>query len=249
MSESTESTNETNPFTKPGFIIAAALVVALIAATLVIFLIIPNGNEEATPQPSQASTGSASPTPTATAAGKSICGLVGSTATALGSAPKTTWSLVGRMAAPTDPKTHGPGITDADGFRSCFAQSPTGALYAAVNIVALGSSSQSAVKIAENLLVPGPGRDAAITDARNTPSSAPGSQSAQIKGFILKAYSPSEADVDLAIQLDTGALAHTVISLRWVGGDWKIKAADDGEIFTGTAQISDLGSFITWSGV
>ena len=31
MSQSTESTPEANPFTKPGFIIAAALVVALLA--------------------------------------------------------------------------------------------------------------------------------------------------------------------------------------------------------------------------
>ena len=39
MSESTESTTERNPFTKPGFIISAALVVALIAAAVVIFFL------------------------------------------------------------------------------------------------------------------------------------------------------------------------------------------------------------------
>ncbi len=50
MSQSTESTTESNPFTKPGFIIAAALVVALIAAAVVIFLL-PKGQDNAQPAP------------------------------------------------------------------------------------------------------------------------------------------------------------------------------------------------------
>ena len=50
MSQSTESTTESNPFTKPGFIIAAALVVALIAAAVVIFLL-PKGQDTAQPAP------------------------------------------------------------------------------------------------------------------------------------------------------------------------------------------------------
>ncbi|WP_244292939.1 hypothetical protein [[Micrococcus luteus] ATCC 49442] len=109
MSQSTESTTESNPFTKPGFIIAAALVVALIAAALVIFLL-PKGQDNAQPAPAPAepsSTSSASPSASA-AAGASVCGLPASSETALGTAPKTKWELVGKMAAPTDPKTFGP---------------------------------------------------------------------------------------------------------------------------------------------
>jgi hypothetical protein len=141
------------------------------------------------------------------------------------------------MATPTDPDTFGPGVTDTDGFRSCFAHSPTGALYAAANVIALGSST-------------GPGRDAAIRDAENrSPSSATGTDSAQIRGFLIKSYSATEADVDLALELPNGALAHSVLSLRWVDGDWKVKAADDGQIFNGTSQLSSLSGFILWSGV
>jgi hypothetical protein len=103
MSQSTESTTESNPFTKPGFIIAAALVVALIAAAVVIFLL-PKGQDTAQPAPGTAA--SANPvaaSPSATAdAGKSVCGLPSSTETALGAAPKSEWELVGKMAAPTD---------------------------------------------------------------------------------------------------------------------------------------------------
>ena len=76
MSQSTESTTESNPFTKPGFIIAAALVVALIAAAVVIFLL-PKGQDTAQPAPGTAASGnSATASPSATAdAGKSVCGL------------------------------------------------------------------------------------------------------------------------------------------------------------------------------
>lgn len=250
MSESTESSTERSPFTKPGFIISAALVIALIAAVIVIFFL-PKGDSTAQPAPAPSSAGASSaPSKSAGTAGKSICGLPSSTETALGTAPKSKWELVGKMATPTDPKTFGPGVTDGDGFRSCFANSPTGALYAAANMIALGSSgTQDELKLADKLLVPGPGRDAAITEAKTRTSTAGSGETAQVSGFLLKSYSPAEADVDLAIKLPNGALAHSVLSLRWVAGDWKVKASDDGQIFNDVAQLSDLSGFILWSGV
>ena len=250
MSQSTESTPESNPFTKPGFIIAAALVVALLAATIVIFLL-PKGDSAAQPAPAPPrGNASAAPSAPADAGGKSICGLPSSTDTALGTAPKSKWELVGKTAAPTDPKTFGPGLTDGEGFRSCFAHSPTGALYAAVNMIALGSSAtQDSLKLADKLVVPGPGRDAAMAQAKAQTSIPKSGEVAQISGFLVKSYSPAEADVDLAIKLPNGALAHSVLSLRWVAGDWKVKASDDGQVFNGIAQLTDLSGFILWSGV
>jgi hypothetical protein len=250
MSESTESSTERSPFTKPGFIISAALVISLIAAVVVIFFL-PKGSSTAQQPPASSSAGASSaPAKSADAAGKSVCGLPSSTETALGTAPKSKWELVGKMAAPTDPKTFGPGVTDGDGFRSCFANSPTGALYAAVNMIALGSSgTQDELKLADKLLVPGPGRDAAIKAAKTRTSTAGSGETAQVSGFLLKSYSPAEADVDLAIKLPNGALAHSVLSLRWVAGDWKVKASDDGQVLNGVAQLSDLSGFILWSGV
>lgn len=251
MSQSTESTTESNPFTKPGFIIAAALVVALIAATLVIFLL-PKGQDNAQPAPAASpDSASAAPTKSADAVGKSICGLPSSTETTLGTAPKTKWELVGKMAAPTDPKTFGPGLTNGDGFRSCFAQNPTGALFAAANVIALGSSTTlDKVQLAEDYLVPGSGRDAAIADTKaKAPSTSSSGGTPQFQGFLIKSFTPAEADVDVAFQLPTGQYAHTVLSLRWVDGDWKVKAADDGQIFNAVAQLSDLSGFILWTGV
>jgi hypothetical protein len=246
MSESTQENSEQNPFTRPGFIISAALVLAIVAAAVIIFLV-PKGNPQAEPA---ATTTPAAPTNSSTATSgtdESICGLPSSDNTALGTAPKSTWTLVGRIATPTDPAAFGPGITDPGGFRSCFAHSPTGALYAAANLVALGAREDVAIqrKLIEDLVVPGPGRDVALKDM-TTPSG--GSSSIQIRGFVIKAYSPSQAHVDLAFETPSGALGHAVLPLRWLDGDWKVEIADSGELINDVAQLSDLNGYISWSG-
>ncbi|NUU31807.1 hypothetical protein [Arthrobacter sp. C9C5] len=249
MSQSTESTPESSPFTKPGFIIAAALVVALLAATVVIFLL-PKGDTTAQPAPASPE-GSASATPSAPAdaAGKSVCGLPSSNDTALGTAPTSKWELVGKMAVPTDPKTFGPGTTDPDGFRSCFAHSPTGALYAATNILGLGSSGNPVLnrKATEHLLMPGPGRDIAMEDAAKASPSTSNS-TVQFRGFVIKSYTPASASVDVAFQSDKGVLAHAVLPLQWADGDWKLSIADAGQLINEISQLRDLSGFIAWSG-
>ncbi|TLM83690.1 hypothetical protein FDW83_09565 [Pseudarthrobacter sp. NamE2] len=252
MSQSTESTTESNPFTRPGFIIAAALVVALIASTIVIFLLPKGqGNAQPAPAPAESSSTAEASLDASAAAGESVCGLPASSETTLGTAPKSNWELVGRIATPSDPETFGPGTTDESGFRSCFSHSPTGALYAAMNVAALGSSGSTELqqKLADKLLVPGTGRDAAMREvAADTKTTAP-TTPIQVRGFLMRSYSPSEANIDLAFETDKGALGRLTVSMRWMDGDWKVKPADDGVTFTGATQISDLSGLILWSGV
>lgn len=248
MSQSTESTTESNPFTRPGFIIAAALVVALVAAGIVIFLL-PKGQSNAEPAPVSSSTATASPSASSDG-GKSICGLPSSSETSLGTAPSSKWELVGKMATPTNPEV-GPGKTDTNGFRSCFAHSPTGSLYAAMNVAALGSSGEPDIlkQVADKLLVPGAGRDAAMKETASGTSSSGSSTTIQVKGFLLKSYTPTEASIDLAFATETGALGRTTFSMRWLDGDWKVKPSDDGAPFGHISQVRDLSGFILWSGV
>lgn len=249
MSESTQNTTEQNPFTKPGFIISAALVVALIAAVIVIFMI-PKGDSNAQPGPAPSGSNASAAT-SVDSPSESICGLPSASETALGTAPKSNWELVGRMATPTDPDTHGPGAIDSDGFRSCFAQSPTGALYSAVNMIALSSADSQVLntKVTDRLLVPGPGRDIAMKDSATSSPSKGTDTTVQIRGFLVKAYTPTEADVDLAFETKNGILAHTVLPLRWVDGDWKAKVSDEGKLINEITQLGDLSAFIAWSGV
>lgn len=243
MNQSTESTTEANPFTKPGFIIATALVVALIAATIVIFLL-PKGHENAHPAPEESTRSAAASPSKSAAADASTCGLPASTEKALGQAPATKWELVGTMAAPTDPQI-GPGKTDAQGIRSCFARSPQGALYAAVNLWALGSDPSKERAIADQLAAEGPGRDAGM---RAPQSSAPSSTvKVQIAGFNVS-YTANQAIVDLAFKADTGTLASVRTTLLWQDGDWKGVVADTGAPLEEPSQIRDLSGFIPWSG-
>ncbi|WP_028273010.1 hypothetical protein, partial [Arthrobacter sp. UNC362MFTsu5.1] len=245
------NTTEQNPFTKPGFIISAALVVALIAAVIVIFFIPKGGGGSQQPVLPSSGSNAAGPSTSSKAASGSICGLPSTSETALGAAPKSKWELVGRMATPTDPDSFGPGVIDSDGFRSCFAHSPTGALYAAVNMIALSSADSQIlnVKVTDKLLVTGPGRDMAMKDSAKVSPSSGTDTTVQVRGFLVKSYTPSEADVDLAFETRNGVLAHTVLPLRWVDGDWKAKVSDEGKLINEITQLRDLSSFIAWSGV
>lgn len=245
MSQSTESTTESNPFTKPGFIIAAALVVALIAATIVIFLL-PKGQGNAQPAPAPAES-SSTPTASPSASGEasnSICGLPATSETALGTAPETKWELVGTMAAPTDPKV-GPGKTDEQGIRSCFAHTPTGALYAAVNLWALGTDPSKEPAIAEQLAAKGPGRDAGMKAPPTSAASSP--LKVQVAGFNVS-YTDNQAVVELAFKANNGGLASVRTTLLWQDGDWKGVVADSGKPLEEPRQIRDLSGFILWSG-
>lgn len=245
MSQSTENTTDSNPFTKPGFIIAAALVIALIAATIVIFLL-PKGQGNAQPAPTE-STSPATANPSASAAsGKSACGLPASKETALGSAPKSKWELVGTMAVPTDPSVAGPGTAE-DGLRSCFAQSPTGALYATANIWA-ASFNGYAKQVYLELAADSPTRDKAVQAIKDGKDVGGGSSpNIQIAGFIIHSYTPTAAVVELALRTSDGGYGTLSTSLLWEEGDWKLDmpAAGGGTV----RQISDLSAFIPWAGV
>jgi hypothetical protein len=148
------------------------------------------------------------------------------------------------MAAPTDPKI-GPGKTDDQGIRSCFAHTPTGALYAAVNLWALGSDPSKERAIADQLAVKGPGRDAGMKAPQ---TAAPASSvKVQIAGFNVS-YTANQAVVELAFKADTGALASVRTTLLWQDGDWKGVVADNGAPLEEPRQIRDLSGFIPWSG-
>ncbi|WP_104045449.1 hypothetical protein [Arthrobacter sp. ZGTC412] len=248
MSQSTESTTESNPFTKPGFIIAAALVVALIAATIVIFLL-PKGQGNAQPAPAPTETNSSAiVSPSASAgADKSVCGLPGSNEPTLGTAPQSKWELLGTMAVPTDPSTAGPGTVGTDGLRSCFAQSPTGALYATANMWA-SSFNGYAKQLYLELSADSPSRDKAVQAIKEGKDVGGGtSPKVQIAGFMIHSYTSEAAVVELAFKTADGGYGAISTSLLWEDGDWKldIPPAGGGAV----RQISDLSSFLPWAGV
>jgi hypothetical protein len=177
-------------------------------------------------------------------AAASVCGLPSGDQAKPATAPTDTkWELVGKIAAPTSPTQFGPGKTEANGLRSCFAHSPTGALYAAVNMTALSAAGKADL-VYEQLALPSPERDAVL---RSSPTAAPNSVTAQLAGFTFRSYDADRAVIDLAFKGANGTFVSIPVPLQWYGGDWKFVVPATGD--TGARQITDLGGYIEWSGV
>lgn len=243
---SDESTEPKSPFAKRGFLFAAIGVGAIgLAAVVAITAAITGGGSDPTPVP----TPTAAPTASSIAAeDMSVCGLAGYEEEAsLATAPESDWELVGTVAAPTAPDGAGPGNV-VDGFRSCFAHTGEGALFAAVNYIALGSDSRNSDRMPE-LFVPGPGVDIAL--GAGAESGTPSSARLQVAGFKVNSYSADEAVIDVAwsITSEDGALVSYPVVLRWYDGDWRVVINDDGQPPFAPSQLPNLGGYIPWAGV
>jgi len=232
-----------NPFTTKGFIVGAAVVGALALAGIVLGVTSLDagggGNTAATP-------GTSTPSSNISADAESVCGLPGYDETGtLAAAPTTEWTIVGTMAAPNS-DTAGPGVTDDDGVRRCYAHTVDGALFAVANLWAMGSNARLSDPVIEKLTVPGPGRDAAL--ARDVAQSNTG-LSAQITGFKTLSYNGDSATIDIAFRLNDGTLASIATDVAWSDGDWKMQLTDDGQSAYNPVLLQSLGGYVPWAGV
>ncbi|MBM3714652.1 MAG: hypothetical protein FJW64_02775 [Actinobacteria bacterium] len=237
------------PFARPGFIVGAVLVAALIVAG--VFLTILNlnrGSDTAPPVPgsSSSATSSAAPSPTATegAGGISVCGLAGEVLSGtVTTAPDSTWEYQDVFAYPTSP-TYGPGATAPQGYRYCYQHSPEGAVFAAANTtIGLFGDVEARRSLLEYALTNGTYRDALLSEVGTSSSDV----RASIAGFRVLSYDGSSARVDVAFRGTAQGQAvngSAVLDLTWWQGDWKINA-DNAEPFR-LAQLPDTSGYITW---
>lgn len=182
----------------------------------------------------------------------SVCGLGGyETTNNLTAAPTATWKIIGSMAAPQDQNEAGPGTTSNDGvLNTCFAHTPTGALFASVNYLASLTDARNVGRLAP-LFTDGVFKDE--LEASPPPASDSGDTSrAQVKGFKIDNYSANEATVDLAIQYtggeNDGQLLSLPVVVKWEDGDWKVFISANGAPVAPTS-LSSLGGYIPFSGV
>lgn len=222
-------------------VVIAAIVVLGLVLTLTNVFTGSTDSPSSTPSPTATATAAASPTVAA-----SVCGLNQvETAGTVPVPPPATWTLVGTTAAPAI-KGHGPGKIDLDGYRSCYARTPKGALVAAANYSALGSYGPVRKKFYEEATAPGPGRDALLR--KPITGAGGGGTRIQLAGYRLLRYNGEQADVDLAFRTSTGALGATVLNLQWAEGDWKIRVAADGTELSPFVQLPSLSGYVAWSG-
>lgn len=247
----TDETNQQSPFTRPGFLIAAAFVVILIVVGIVLGVTAMNRDDS--PQAVEPSTTDAVEGP-ATSAPPSDeetdtegCQVPGETDTgSLTTAPEAVWEYQGTMAYPSS-ETFGPTETTDEGVRTCFQRSPEGALFAAANGAVQASDSQLIEPWLKYFLAEGPNRDAFLNAGPGGSGDTSGIR-ARIAGFRMLAFDGKTANVDVALQASTEGqtiLMSSVYTLIWENGDWKLTMQDPSSPVD-FATIPDLAGYTIW---
>jgi len=157
------------------------------------------------------------------------------------------WEISRRVAVPRS-TAFGPAATDLDGFRRCFAHSPTGALYAAYSAIAAVADQRQAIPTARKLMLPGPDTDALIRELGSEEPSV-GSEPTQLAGYRFLDAGQDRVTLTLAIPVETAYMSVN-LTLVWHDGDWRLRPPSPGEpVGAPFAQHRDLSDFVAWSGV
>jgi hypothetical protein len=260
---------QNSPYTR-GFIAAAIVIGAvLICGTLLLFTgsagtadagpnSAPGNNSPSAsghPDATSTSNTSAAPTPpavpatsSATSAENGTCNLPAGDQTVPTKAPPAdSWEVSRRVVVPRS-TTYGPATTDQDGFRRCFAHSPTGALYAAYNAIAALGDQQKAIPTTKKLMLPGPDTTALVTKLKSENPSDDGA-TAQLAGYRILDATTDRVTVVLALPVEEQYVSAN-LTLVWHQSDWRVIPPKPGEQFGAPfSQHRDLDDFVTWKGL
>ena len=173
------------------------------------------------------------------------------------------WSDYYGVELPSSPAA-GPRDTSG-GLASGFADTPLGALLAAVNIGVRANAQWGPAIFGPTIRGQVTGPDAAALLASCQSGYAQASQAAHISGgqplgdayvaeeaFRWVAYTPSDATVDLVSagpgSQGTTVRATTRIEVVWAGGDWRVVAPPGGDWGNSAAQLTSLGGYTIFPG-
>lgn len=160
------------------------------------------------------------------------------------------WRFEGGMLVPTKANI-GPGARDADGVSSCYAHSPIGAVFAAMNTLAQVRDESLAAQVLERRMAPNPGRSRALAEVRaNRTNATPARAGANVQfvGFKIIDYTPSRTVLSLAVQTDVEHVGGMAVTLSWVNGDWRIALRSDGSISGDPDVLSALDGYVRFRG-
>jgi len=178
------------------------------------------------------------PATTQMQAGASACSLpAGGQTVPYSSPPAAQWGTVGSMQVPQNPALFGPQRTDGP-WEMCFAHDPSGALLAAMNLWAEGTTVAPSELFAR-LAVGAPKN---LGSEVQLDSDGP----IQFAGYRYSSYNPAVAQVVIVFRGPEGKLLAVATTMVWAGGDWKYLFPPDG---TPAMQvIDDLTGYVQWSG-
>ncbi|TDO55023.1 hypothetical protein EV643_101817 [Kribbella sp. VKM Ac-2527] len=157
------------------------------------------------------------------------------------------WDVSRRVVVPRS-RTAGPAKVDADGFRRCFAHSPSGALFAAYNAISAIGDQRKAVATVGKLMLPGPDTDALLRELRQE-SPNEFTDPTQLAGYRVLDASRDRFTVMLALPVQSEYVSAT-LTLAWHEGDWRLAPPAPGEpVGAPYSQHRDLAGFVAWSGL
>ncbi|GAA1709776.1 hypothetical protein GCM10009745_67130 [Kribbella yunnanensis] len=157
------------------------------------------------------------------------------------------WEVSRRVVVPRS-TAFGPGVVDSDGFRRCFAHSPTGAVFAAYNVLAALGDQTKATATARKLMLPGPETDELLRATAKETSSTNTAQT-QLAGYRVLAANRDQVTVTLAVPVETQYMSLTV-TMVWHDHDWRLQPPPSGAaIGAPFAQVRNLADFVKWSGL
>ncbi|HEX6446607.1 MAG TPA: hypothetical protein VF053_16045 [Streptosporangiales bacterium] len=229
----------------------AAFVVGLVVVGAVfIELSSPPGGDTAsrttsTPTPSASTTPSVTPS-----AGETTglgCGVTDTRQKLPTTTPKgITWT-VWRQAALPQSKTAGPLEVDSStGVTGCYADTPVGAVMAAVNISYRSTLAAPDTTIIDEQVADGPYKKKLrnLAAQYQAPDSFP-----QLAGFRFVSYSKQYATISIAIGNENGyAVSQTQVA--WQDGTWKMVAtADDLDTSSSWQNVDDIDGYVPLKGV
>jgi len=236
---------EQRPRRRGTFIVAAVFVVLIVIAAVVLGIVLAvRGHSSASPSTSP----SAQPRSSSTAAqGQTTQGACGTVpyekSNTLASAPATKWITWSATTLASSP-TAGPSKND-DGYRSCYARTPEGALYAIYNDAQYCTDSMVLPIATEQMTANGPGKQIAVNQAKSASACEPSGQ--YVQGFKIASYDGTNVTLYLAIDVPGQASeAEVGEQLVWQDGDWKVVVDSQGDSPIATNQISSMAGFTKW---
>lgn len=256
-----------NPFTERGFVLAGAAVAVVVVAGAAVLVMGPPDPAASQATPSDGTTRTSVPLDTPGTVPDDAAAQPGGVPGAAGSCPQlpssdaelpssapadAEWRTTDEVPLPYSP-TAGPAIV-TDMFARCYAHTPTGAVLAAIQTSRRYRAEPNWGAVAQFLLAPGPGRDAYIrqrTD-RTGPNATPGlpenpEDRAVVAGFRVPEHTADRVLVDVVTARLLGdAGTHSVWTMVWRDGDWKLELPADGAPPPQT-PVRDGDPFVPWT--
>ena len=158
-----------------------------------------------------------------------------------------TWQLYDTVALPFSAQA-GPTVINGDVAR-CYAHSPTGALLATVQIAVRYALAANWQAVIDKQVMPGTGRNVYAAERPGADVTIQAGQFGQFAGFQFVTYTSAIAVVQIVVQLPSGDMQTTTMTVQWSGGDWRLQLQPDGSPGPNVQQIPNLTGFIPWAGV